>query len=72
MLDLTGVTSGLDKVPVPSNRFGIVRCRLGKNADKLRIVFEVSGDTFPDFQVKEISNGVEIFPFNDEKRKNGS
>lgn len=61
VLDLADVTSGVGKVPVPAaNRFGIVRSRLGKNGDKLRIVFEVSGDTFPDFQLKEVFNGAEV------------
>lgn len=62
VLDLVGLSSALEKVPVTANRFGIVRCRLGKSADRLRIVFEVSGNSFPDFQIKEILNGVEIYP----------
>lgn len=62
VLDLAGLGSSLEKVPVSANRFGIVRCRLGKSADTLRIVFEVSGNSFPDFQLKEILNGVEINP----------
>jgi type IV pilus assembly protein PilQ len=62
VLDLSGVIGGVESVPVPANRFGIVRSRLGKSAGKLRIVFEVTGNSFPDFQVKEIPNGVEILP----------
>jgi len=70
VLDMADVSSGLKSVPVPeANRFGIVRCRLGKSADKLRIVFEVSGDTFPEFLLKEILNGVEIIPAPEVKRK---
>jgi hypothetical protein len=62
VLDLAGVTGGQGKITVPANRFGIVRSRLGNNAGKLRIVFEVSGDAFPGYQMKEIPNGVEITP----------
>lgn len=62
VLDLAGLTTGLEKIPIPANRFGIVRCRFGKSADKLRIVFEVNGNSFPAFQLQEINNGVEIFP----------
>jgi hypothetical protein len=69
VLDLAGVTGGGENVPVPANRFGIVHCRLGKSGGKLRIVFEVSGNSFPDFQVKEIPNGVEILPVPDVKQK---
>lgn len=70
VLDMAGVSSGLKSIPVPAtNRFGIVRSRLGKSAGKLRIVFEVSGETFPKFQLQEILNGVEIIPTADIKRK---
>lgn len=69
VLDLAGVTGGVESIPVPANRFGIVRSRLGKSGDKLRIVFEVSGNSFPDFQVKEIPNGVEILSVPDLKQK---
>jgi len=62
VLDLAGIGSGLETVPVPANRFGIVRVRLGKSAAKLRLVFEVRGDIFPDFRVAEMLNGVEIIP----------
>lgn len=62
VLDLPGVNSSVGKVTVPSNRFGIVRSRLADNSGKLRIVFEVRGDTFPGYQMKEIPSGVEITP----------
>jgi hypothetical protein len=65
VFDLAGVTGGAESVSVPANRFGIVRSRLGKSGGKLRIVFEVNGNSFPDFQVKEIPNGVEILPVPD-------
>jgi len=70
VLDLAGVTGGMESVPVPPNGFGIAHCRLGKSGGKLRIVFEVSGNSFPDFQVKEILNGVEILPTPDVKKNN--
>jgi AMIN domain-containing protein len=69
VLDLAGITGRADNVPVPANRFGIVSSRLGQNAGKLRIVFEVSGNSFPDFKVKEILNGVEILPAPDLMQK---
>jgi len=69
VFDLVGVTGGGESIPVPANRFGIVRSRLGKSGGKLRIVFEVSGNSFPDFQVKEIPNGVEILSVPDLKQK---
>ena len=69
VVDLAGIISGVENVPVPANRFGIVRCRMGKSDGKLRIVFEVSGNSFPDFQVKEIQNGVEILPVLDVRQK---
>lgn len=62
VLDLPGVGSGLETVPVPANSFGIVRARLGKNSGTLRLVFEVRGDHFPDFRLQETVNGVEIIP----------
>lgn len=69
VLDLAGVTSGLESVPVPANRFGIVQSRLGKSGGKLRIVFEVKDNAFPEFQVREMPNGVEILPGPETKRK---
>jgi hypothetical protein len=62
VLDLAGVSSGPENIPVPANRFGIVRCRLGTNNDKLRLVFEVSGNSFPGFRLQQLSNGIEILP----------
>jgi len=69
VFDLAGVTGGGESIPVPTNRFGIVRSRLGKSGGKLRIVFEVSGNSFPDFQVKEIPKGMEILSVPDLKQK---
>ena len=62
VLDLPGIGSGLETVPVPANSFGIVRARLGKNSGTLRLVFEVRGDIFPDFRMQETVNGMEIIP----------
>ncbi len=68
VLDLPGVGSELKTVAVPANRFGIVRCRLGNSGGKLRIVFEVSGENFPDFRIRELFQGVEIRPVAEARR----
>jgi hypothetical protein len=68
VVDLAGVTSSIESIAVPANRFGIVRSRLGNSGGKLRMVFEVNGNSFPDFQLKEIPNGVEILPVPDRKQ----
>lgn len=71
VLDLVGVSSSLARVVLPTNRFGIVRSRLGKSGNKLRLVFEVSGDTFPEFRVKEILHGLEIVAAPEGEQKHG-
>jgi hypothetical protein len=62
VLDLAGVTSQVRNIAVPANSFGIMRSRLGENAGKLRIVFEVSGDTFPAYRIRTLPKGLEIIP----------
>lgn len=69
VIDLAGIGSGLQTAPVPANSFGIVRCRLGNNSGRLRIVFESGSDTFPQYRLKEIPNGMEIIPVRESQLK---
>jgi hypothetical protein len=63
VLDFPGLVSIQEKVPVPAaNRFGIVRCRQGEDNNRLRLVFEVGADVFPEYRLTAAGNRVEITP----------
>ncbi len=62
IIDLPAGTTRIDK-PVAINRFGIRMVRVGMAPQKLRLVFDASGDVVTAHEIHRVSNGLKVvFP----------
>lgn len=59
-IDLFNVTSRINSKSVPINKLGVASARLGIYPDKVRIVFDASKSSFPQFKLVKSENGIKI------------
>ncbi len=60
VVDLIGTTNSLKSDSVLINNFGIAKARIGKTAEKLRIVFDSAEEKLPVYKINETDKGLAI------------
>jgi hypothetical protein len=62
VVDIPAATSKVRSIPVPANRLGIVRARLGIFEGRLRLVFEAGRQPIPHYSVVSTDTGLKVVP----------
>jgi type IV pilus assembly protein PilQ len=62
VVDIPAATSKVRSIPVPVNRLGIVRARLGIFEGRLRLVFEAGRQQIPPYSVVSTDTGLKVVP----------
>jgi hypothetical protein len=60
VMDIPAAQTSLSSIFVPSNRFGIVKARIGYFEGKLRVVFDTGQKPFPGYDVVKTGAGLRV------------
>jgi type IV pilus assembly protein PilQ len=60
VLDIPGVKNGAAVKIIDIHKFGIDYARLGSSPDKVRVVFDVTGNALPPYRIEKSENGLKI------------
>lgn len=60
VIDIPGAHSKLTSLALPANPLGVSKARVGRTQGSLRLVLEVNGPTFPNYELQKTETGLRV------------